>query len=65
MVYLVSKHPRSKVNYHFVILSSDLRPHVLDTQVRTAAELATDHHLVVSWVRWQGSFWTDLVNLNM
>ncbi|KAK3545822.1 hypothetical protein QTP70_015265 [Hemibagrus guttatus] len=29
-----------------VIVSSDLRPHVLDTQVKRGAELSTDHHLV-------------------
>ncbi|KAK5868067.1 hypothetical protein PBY51_012512 [Eleginops maclovinus] len=34
----------------FVIVSSDLRPHVLDTRVKRGAELSTDHHLVVSWV---------------
>ncbi|KAK3512370.1 hypothetical protein QTP70_007360 [Hemibagrus guttatus] len=33
-----------------VIVSSDLRPHVLDTQVKRGAELSTDHHLVVSWI---------------
>ena len=38
----------------FVIVSSDLRPCVLDTRVKRGAELSTDHHLVVSWVRWQG-----------
>ena len=37
----------------FVIVSSDLRPCVLDTQVKRGAELSTDHHLVVRWVRWQ------------
>ncbi|KAK3532938.1 hypothetical protein QTP70_003794 [Hemibagrus guttatus] len=30
-----------------VIVSSDLRPHVLDTQVKRGAELSTDHHLVI------------------
>ncbi|KAK3538632.1 hypothetical protein QTP86_009150 [Hemibagrus guttatus] len=30
-----------------VIVSSDLRPHVLDTRVKRGAELSTDHHLVV------------------
>ncbi|KAK3525845.1 hypothetical protein QTP70_010916 [Hemibagrus guttatus] len=35
----------------FVVVSSDLRPHVLDTRVKTGAELSTDHHLVVSWIR--------------
>lgn len=35
----------------FVIVSSDLRPHVLDTRVKRGAELSTDHHLVVSWVK--------------
>ncbi|KAK3509801.1 hypothetical protein QTP70_011165 [Hemibagrus guttatus] len=34
-----------------VIVSSDLRPHVLDTRVKRGAELSTDHHLVVSWTR--------------
>ncbi|TWW63932.1 hypothetical protein D4764_03G0009400 [Takifugu flavidus] len=29
----------------FVIVSSDLRPHVLDTRVKRGAELSTDHHL--------------------
>ncbi|KAK3571000.1 hypothetical protein QTP86_033564, partial [Hemibagrus guttatus] len=40
---------RSMIN--FVIVSSDLRPHVLDTRVKRGAELSTDHHLVVSWIR--------------
>ncbi|KAK3522948.1 hypothetical protein QTP86_010078 [Hemibagrus guttatus] len=35
----------------FVVISSDLRPHVLDTRVKRGAELSTDHHLVVSWIR--------------
>ncbi|KAK3505988.1 hypothetical protein QTP70_003200 [Hemibagrus guttatus] len=34
-----------------VIVSSDLRPYVLDTQVKRGAELSTYHHLVVSWIR--------------
>ena len=38
----------------FVIVSSDLRPHVLDTRVKRGTELSTDHHLVVSWVRGWG-----------
>ncbi|KAK5902677.1 hypothetical protein CesoFtcFv8_007911 [Champsocephalus esox] len=38
----------------FVIVSSDLRPYVLDTRVKRGAELSTDHHLVVNWVEWQG-----------
>ncbi|KAK3520789.1 hypothetical protein QTP70_032366 [Hemibagrus guttatus] len=29
-----------------VVVSSDLRPHVLDTQVKRGVELSTDHHLV-------------------
>ncbi|TWW56284.1 R2DM Retrovirus-related Pol polyprotein from type II retrotransposable element [Takifugu flavidus] len=29
----------------FVVVSSDLRPHVLDTRVKRGAELSTDHHL--------------------
>ena len=38
----------------FVIVSSYLRPYVLDTRVKRGAELSTDHHLVVSLVRWKG-----------
>ncbi|KAK5904105.1 hypothetical protein CesoFtcFv8_005702 [Champsocephalus esox] len=38
----------------FVIVSSDLRPYVLDTRVKRGAGLSTDHHLVVSWVEWRG-----------
>ncbi|KAK3509336.1 hypothetical protein QTP70_029059 [Hemibagrus guttatus] len=34
-----------------VVVSSDLRLHVLDTQVKRGAELSTNHHLVVSWSR--------------
>ncbi|KAK3574271.1 hypothetical protein QTP86_004382 [Hemibagrus guttatus] len=34
-----------------VVVSSDLRPHVLDTRVKRGAEMSTDHHLVVSWIR--------------
>ncbi|KAK3555889.1 hypothetical protein QTP86_029801, partial [Hemibagrus guttatus] len=40
---------RSMIN--LVAMSSDLRPHVLDTRVKRGAELSTDHHLVVSWIR--------------
>ncbi|KAK3544084.1 hypothetical protein QTP86_001213 [Hemibagrus guttatus] len=36
-----------------VIVSSDLRPHVLDTRVKRGAELSTDHDLVVSFIRLQ------------
>ena len=35
-----------------VVVSSDLRPYVLDTRVKRGAEVSTDHHLVVSWLRW-------------
>ncbi|TWW74392.1 hypothetical protein D4764_14G0003950 [Takifugu flavidus] len=38
----------------FVVVSLDLRPHVLDTWVKRGAKLSTDHHLVVSWLRWWG-----------
>ena len=38
----------------FILVSSDLRPYVLDTRVKRGAELSTDHHLVVSWVRGWG-----------
>ncbi|KAK3538466.1 hypothetical protein QTP86_003694 [Hemibagrus guttatus] len=34
-----------------VVVSADLQPHVLDTRVKRVAELSTDHHLVVSWIR--------------
>ncbi|TWW69277.1 hypothetical protein D4764_18G0000830 [Takifugu flavidus] len=44
--------PRSMID--LVVVSSDLRPHVLDTRVKRGAELSTDHHLVVSWLRWWG-----------
>ena len=27
---------------------------MLDTRVKRGAELSTDHHLLVSWIRWQG-----------
>ena len=37
-----------------IVVSSDLRPHVLDTRAKRGAELSTDHHLVVSWLRWWG-----------
>ena len=35
----------------FVIVPSDLRPHVLDTQVKRGAKLSPDHLLGVSWIR--------------
>ena len=38
----------------FVVVSSGLRPYVLDTRLKRGAELSTDHHLVVSWLRWWG-----------
>ena len=38
----------------FVVVSSGLWPYVLDTQMKRGAELSTDHHLVVSWICWQG-----------
>ncbi len=34
---------------NFVVVSSDLWLYVLDTEVKRAAELSTDHHLVVRW----------------
>ncbi len=37
----------------FVVVSSDLRLYVLDPRVKRGAELSTDHHLVVSWIRCQ------------
>ncbi|XDV25050.1 hypothetical protein PO909_029047 [Leuciscus waleckii] len=38
----------------FVVVSSNLRPYVLDTRVKRGTELSTDHHLVVSLIRWRG-----------
>ena len=38
----------------FVVVSSDLRPYVLDTRVKRGAELSTNHHLVVSSIRLRG-----------
>ena len=41
----------------FVVVSSDLRTYVFDAQrkgVKRWAELSTDHHLMVSWIHWQG-----------
>ncbi|KAI3353352.1 hypothetical protein L3Q82_019887 [Scortum barcoo] len=35
----------------FVVVSSDLRPYVLDTRVKRGAELSTDHHLVIDRYR--------------
>lgn len=54
----------------FVIISSDLRPHVLGTRVKRGAELSIDHHLVVSLIRGCGKTldipgkpkWVVLVN---
>ena len=43
---------RTMIN--FVVVSPDLQPNVLDTRVKRGAELSSDHHLVVSWIRWQG-----------
>ncbi|KAK3521123.1 hypothetical protein QTP86_021295 [Hemibagrus guttatus] len=34
-----------------VVVSSELWPHVLATRLKRGAELSTDHHLVVSWIR--------------
>lgn len=38
----------------FVVVLSDLRLYVFETQVKTGAQLAMDHHPVVSWIRWLG-----------
>ncbi len=37
----------------FVVISSDLRPYVLDSRVKRGAELSTDHHLIRSGISWQ------------
>ncbi|KAI3360415.1 hypothetical protein L3Q82_002250 [Scortum barcoo] len=51
----------------FVVVSSDLRPYVLDTRVKRGAELSTDHHLVVTQVgsAGRGGSWTDLADPNV
>ncbi|KAK3520254.1 hypothetical protein QTP70_019685, partial [Hemibagrus guttatus] len=41
-----------------VVVSSDLRPHVLDTRVKRGAELSTDHHLVMMLSCWFLQAWT-------
>ncbi|KAI3374835.1 hypothetical protein L3Q82_021373 [Scortum barcoo] len=41
----------------FVVVSSDLRPYVLDTRVKRGAELSTDHHLVA---RTFSMYWSGL-----
>lgn len=33
-------------------VSSDLWPYVLDTRMKRAGELSTDHHLLFSWISW-------------
>ena len=43
-----------KSRVDFVIVSADLRPRVLDIQLKRGAELSTNHYLVVSWIRWHG-----------
>ncbi len=52
-MHIASGHPRPEVDDRRVVVSSDLRPYVLDTRLKRGAELSTDHHLVVSWIRWQ------------
>lgn len=36
----------------FVVISADLHPTVLDIWVKKGAEMSTDYHLVMSWIRW-------------
>ncbi|TWW80180.1 hypothetical protein D4764_10G0012100 [Takifugu flavidus] len=48
------RHKGRRSMIDFVVVSSDLRPHVLDTRVKRGVELSTDHHLVVIWLRWWG-----------
>ena len=38
----------------FVVVSLDLQLHVLETRVKRGAEMPTNHHLGVSWLRWWG-----------
>lgn len=53
---------RSMIN--FVVVSSDLRPYVLDTQVKRGAELSTDLDLVVDESDSMGASRTNVVNPN-
>ncbi|MEQ2291005.1 hypothetical protein AMECASPLE_008902 [Ameca splendens] len=46
--HLAPGHPRQEVIIDFVVVSSDLWPHVLETQVKRGAVLSTDHHLVAA-----------------
>ena len=45
----------------FVVVSSDLRPYVLDTRGKRGAELSTDHHLAhcQHCVWWDGALLTS------
>ncbi|KAI3366344.1 hypothetical protein L3Q82_000506 [Scortum barcoo] len=36
-----------------ILILTQASLYVLDTRVKRGAELSTDHHLVVSWIRWQ------------
>ncbi|KAI3373889.1 hypothetical protein L3Q82_022458 [Scortum barcoo] len=36
-----------------IVLLGDFNAHVGNNTVKRGAELSTDHHLVVSWIRWQ------------
>ncbi|KAI3359420.1 hypothetical protein L3Q82_002923 [Scortum barcoo] len=48
----------------FVVVSSDLRPYVLDTRVKRGAELSTDHHLGGELAPLaEGGSWIDLAEL--
>ncbi len=38
----------------FVVVSSDLWPHILDTRLKRGAELSANHRLMVSWIRCWG-----------
>ncbi|KAI3362912.1 hypothetical protein L3Q82_011508, partial [Scortum barcoo] len=65
-VHVAPGHPRRRSMIDFVVVSSDLRPYVLDTRVKRGAELSTDHHLVVSWISaGRGGSWTDLADPNV
>ena len=53
-VHLAPGHPRPQFDDRLCGCIVDFRPYVLDTRVKRGAELSTDHHLVVSWLRWWG-----------
>lgn len=50
--YQTTSGQKSLIN--FVVASLNLWLYVRDTRVKSGAQLLTEHHLVVSWIRWWG-----------